>query len=629
MPSVEMRRTTRVFGARVLRSGRRLFPTQEVAKHMRRAPLAAPDAQHDWIDLLDHDGVGGDGFKENGWCNSDDGGLRKEIIINSISIESDGEFLTGNRRWGLVYSRKRKRNELTDSGNLDKRFGKKFFRKQSGKKIVTEDLQSSVSPPNIADTEPRLPAKSKSRKKKARRVSESKRRRRNSPNLRPRTSVTIHHGIQKRRSSLRLRKRTNPLSLGNLNSNGGVVQDGVPFFPIKSNTEVSKSVGRPSLKEIKELTQDIDSASCNASILVIESDRCYRETGAVISMEMSSPSHWFLVVKRNGVERLRIEAQNVMRPCFGNRVTRAIMWAGGDESWKLEFPIKQDWFIFRELYRECSERTVRVLDSVASIIPVPQVNEVSGYADEKYVPFKMPGSYITSRGDEVTRILEKSDPVYDMDSGDEEWLNKYNDGRPSRVDEDTFEKIIDAFERGIYCSPEDYSDVTKAVDLCLVLAPKDILEAVYGYWMARRKKAHIALVPAFQSYKPKKCEQLNIKAVLRKKRSFRQRGTGTQAGRGKQMPFLKAALHEKTKTDAAEAENITAKVQETEEAANRAEQEAILKRQRAQLLMEVADLLTYKASIAVKIAEARAAPGSGDDNTIDQRFLPVDSTDFT
>ncbi|KAI7755954.1 hypothetical protein M8C21_023583, partial [Ambrosia artemisiifolia] len=589
MPSVEMRRTTRVFGARVLRSGRRLFPTQEVAKHMRRAPLAAPDAQDDWIDLLDHDGVRGDGFKENGWCNSDDGGLRKEIIINSISIESDGEFFTGNRRWGL-----------------------------SGKKIVTEDLQSSVSPPNIADTEPRLPAKSKSRKKKARRVSESKRRRRNSPNLRPRTSVTIHHGIQKRRSSLRLRKRTNPLSLGNLNSNRGVVQDGVPFFPIKSNTEVSKSVGRPSLKEIKELTQDIDSASCNASILVIESDRCYRETGAVISMEMSSPSHWFLVVKRNGVERLRIEAQNVMRPCFGNRVTRAIMWAGGDESWKLEFPIKQDWFIFRELYRECSERTVRVLDSVASIIPVPQVNEVSGYADEKYVPFKMPGSYITSRGDEVTRIFEKSDPVYDMDSGDEEWLNKYNDGRPSRVDEDTFERIIDAFERGIYCCPEDYSDVTKAVDLCSVLASKDNLEAVYGYWMARRKKAHIALVPAFQSYKPKKCEQLNIKAVLRKKRSFRQRGTGTQAGRGKQMPFLKA-----------EAENITAKVQETEEAANRAEQEAILKRQRAQLLMEVADLLTYKASIAVKIAEARAAPGSGDDNTIDQRFLPVDSTDFT
>ncbi|KAI3807636.1 hypothetical protein L1987_23568 [Smallanthus sonchifolius] len=636
-----MRRTTRVFGARVLRSGRRLFTTQEVIKHMRRAPLAAADAEEDWIELL---GGGGGDFKEHGWRNSneenkgidddmiiDDGGPHKEHKlgkskeINSIKLlESDGDLVTENRQWGLVYSRKRKRIESTDCSNLDKKFGKKFFRNQSRKKIVTEDLQPSVLPPNITTTEPCLFVKFKSRKKKAMRVSGSKPTRLNLP---PRNGATIHHGIQKRRSSLRLRKQSSPSSSGNLNSGGGLVQDGVPFFPIKSNPENSKSIRRASFKEPKESTQYIDSASCNASILVIESDRCRREKGAVITLEMSGPNNWFLVVKRDGVERFQVEARNVMRPCFCNRATHALIWAGGDESWKLEFPNRQDWFIFKELYRECSERTVQVQSSLASIIPVPQVNEVSGYADEEYVPFKMPDLYIRSRGDEVSRILEKSDPVYEMDYDDDEWLNKYNDGHHSWVNEDTFEKIIDAFERGIYCSPEDYSDVTKAVDRCLMLASKDVLEAVYGYWMAKRKKKHSALVQVFELYKPKNNEQLNLKAVLRKKRSFRQRGT--QAGRGKQLTFLKAALYEKTKPVAAEADNISIKVQETEQAASRAEQDAIMKRQRAQLLMEVADLLTYKASIAVKIAEARATSGSVEDYTLDELFLPVNSSGFT
>ncbi|KAK9056462.1 hypothetical protein SSX86_023823 [Deinandra increscens subsp. villosa] len=633
MPSVEMRRTTRVFGARVLRSGRRLFTTQEVLKHMRRAPLAAADGEEDWIGLLDHGGGGGVDFKENGWGNSheenrgiDDGESNKEIKlgqskeINSINLVESGGAVTGNRRWGFVYSRKRRRTESADCSNLDTKFGKKFSRKQSRKKIITEGLPLSVSPPNIPTTDPCSSVNSKSKKKKVTRVSVSKPPLLNLPNLPPRNSVTIHRGIQKRRSSLRSRKQRNPSTFQHLNSSGGIVQDGVPFFPLKSNPEISKSIRKASYKELKELTQDIDSASCNASILVIELDMCYREKGAVITMEMSGPKHWFLVVKRNGVERFKVETRDIMRPCFCNRVTHAIIWAGGDESWKLEFPNRQDWFIFKELYRECSERTIRVPDSLASIIPVPQVTEVSGYADENYMPFKMPDLYISSKGDEVSRILEKSDPVYDMDSDDDEWLNKYNDGYHSRVDEYIFEKIIDAFERGIYCSPGDYLDVAKAVDRCLLLASKDILEAVHGYWMAKRKKKHSALVQAFEFYKPKKPEQLNVKAVLRKKRSFRRRGT--QAGRGKQLTFLKAALYEKTKTVAAEAENMTIKVEETEQAANRAEQDAIAKRQRAQLLMEVADLLTYKASIAVKIAEARAASRSiENDNTSINDFL--------
>lgn len=67
-----------------------------------------------------------------------------------------------------------------------------------------------------------------------------------------------------------------------------------------------------------------------------------------------------------------------------------------------------------------------------------------------------------------------------------------------------------------------------------------------------------------------------------------------------------------------EANKATNKVLETKAAADRAEQAAIVIRQRAQLLMKVADLLTYKAAMALKIAEARATSGGS-----------VDDDDFT
>ncbi|KAL7585712.1 uncharacterized protein LOC111914017 isoform X1 [Lactuca sativa] len=617
MPSVEMRRTTRVFGARVLRSGRRLFPTDEKLKHMRRTNLAVENAEEDWIELLDHDD-GDVEFKDNGWHNSHEanndelmdieGETQTEIKLGELRLDDSFHQIhhnSGCRRWGLVYSRKRKRNlPSTDHDtqvSSDKRYGKKFVRKQARKTIIADELLTDFQtlPPKIIikrNQSPvkRLPLRSKSKRKKVPTGM-------NTSNLPPRNNITIHRAIQKRRSSFRSRKRRNPSSC--------LVKDGVPFFPIKSNPEISQSICRPNFKELKstlvELTQNIDSATCSANILVIESDRCYRESGAVITMEMAAPKQWFLVVKRNGVESFRVETRTAMRSCFHNRVTHAIIWAGNDESWRLEFPNRQDWFVFKELYRKCSERSVQLQATLTSIIPVPRVNEVKGYADVESSPFIMPDSYITSRGDEVSRVLERSDTVYDMDSDDDEWLKKFNFDRDVKVNEDDFEKIIDSFERGIYGSPEDYADVALVVDRCQMLASKDVLEGVYDYWMAKRKKKHSALIRVFQFYKPKKTEQLNTKSVLRKKRSFRKRGN--QSGRGKQLTFLKAALYDK---NVEEAENTALKVEETEGAAKRAEEGAIVKRERAQMLMEVADLLTYKATMALRVAEALATYGS-------------------
>lgn len=59
--------------------------------------------------------------------------------------------------------------------------------------------------------------------------------------------------------------------------------------------------------------------------------------------------------------------------------------------------------------------------------------------------------------------------------------------------------------------------------------------------------------------------------------------------------------------DALEQQNNVHKLQEAKSAVQRYEGLAMLKRQRAQMLMENADLATYKAMMALRIAEAAAA----------------------
>lgn len=61
-----------------------------------------------------------------------------------------------------------------------------------------------------------------------------------------------------------------------------------------------------------------------------------------------------------------------------------------------------------------------------------------------------------------------------------------------------------------------------------------------------------------------------------------------------------------------ESTKATIKLHETQEAAKRSVEASIVKRQQAQLLMEAADLAVYRATMALRIAEARAAGGSVD-----------------
>ncbi|XP_060186930.1 uncharacterized protein LOC132616510 [Lycium barbarum] len=415
--------------------------------------------------------------------------------------------------------------------------------------------------------------------------------------------------IQKRRSSLRSRNGRHS-SFGTQNANGISAsdrlrfrRDGLRFSSRTSPYELRSSAqktSKPSIKELKSvlvgLKKDvIDSTSCLANILVIEPDKCYREEGAVIAMELSAAKQWVLAVKIGGVRRFNLSTEKVMRPCSSNRVTHDIIWVG-DSGWKLEFPDRQDWLIFKELYKECSDRNF-VQPPAVTIIPVPGVREVSGYAESNPPDFSRPVSYITVKDDELARALARSAANYDMDYDDEEWLRNFNENE--HLSAERFELLIDTFEKGLYCNPDDYSDEKAAVSSCLDKEKKEIVEAVYSYWLKKRKQNRSSsLIKIFQCYQPKRT-QVIPKSILRKKRSFKRQGS--QPGRGKQRPFLQAIVAEK---DALQQQNAVLKVKEAKAAANKSEDLAVRMRQKAQQLMENADLATYKAMMALKIAEA-------------------------
>lgn len=290
------------------------------------------------------------------------------------------------------------------------------------------------------------------------------------------------------------------------------VESGAEEYASPSPTAVNQKrrrfAAKNSMKRMKEpktafaeAKQNVDGLSCSTNILVIEPDRCWREDGARVVLELSSSNEWCIVVKLGESTRFMHKAQE-MKPSSSNRFTHATIWSG-ENGWKLEFSDKNDWNVFKELHKECIERNLQGIPT--RIVPVPGVREVSGYEESCPYRFERPDSYIHVENDEVDRMLMSESAPYDMDSGDEEWLERLNTShssgdvdRSSLISKDDFERIISAFEKAAYSHPDDVSDQGTAAALCSQFGNWTTVGDVYDYWTKKRRQKHSALIRVFQ-----------------------------------------------------------------------------------------------------------------------------------
>ncbi|KAI4322026.1 hypothetical protein L6164_021754 [Bauhinia variegata] len=231
---------------------------------------------------------------------------------------------------------------------------------------------------------------------------------------------------------------------------------------------------------------------------------------------MSDSRESLLTVKKDGLTRCSLKAVKVMSS--SNRFAHVIMFSLGN-GWKLEFTSPRDWGVFKDLYKECSDRNFSGCP-VAKFIPVPGVREVSGYEDSNGFPFLRPTTYISANGYEFYRVMRRRTPSYDMDSEDDEWLKRSNNEFQEQLSEDNFELIIDALEKAYYCNPDDFSDEKSSCNPGLDLGSKEVVDAVFSYWMKKRKQKRLPLLRVFQGHQLKRVP-LIPKPLLRRRRSFK------------------------------------------------------------------------------------------------------------
>lgn len=154
-------------------------------------------------------------------------------------------------------------------------------------------------------------------------------------------------------------------------------------------------------------------------------------------------------------------------------------------------------------------------------------------------------------------------------------------------------------EKDAYSNVDDVFDKEKALDLYQHFGKREMLNAIYDYWIRKRNKRHAALVREFQG-PPLRRVQLAHKPFLRKKRSTKRQRV--QTPRAKPEVISQAGMN---------VEDLQ-RVQEAENAANRAVEFAIHLRNRAQILMANAELAVYKSVMALRIAESMGSSDAPD-----------------
>ncbi|KAL2609279.1 hypothetical protein R1flu_027852 [Riccia fluitans] len=243
---------------------------------------------------------------------------------------------------------------------------------------------------------------------------------------------------------------------------------------------------------------------CMANLLITKSDRCVRETGAVIELQPGHGNTWILSVTVNGESKYAYKADQPVATGTSNRYTHAMMWRGGKD-WSLEFVDRKQWHLFKDLHDDCFQRTVRA--ATVRHIPIPGVKQIPE-APRTGARFVRPyAKYIHQIDGEVEAALTSSRVIYDMDSEDEDWLNEVNlenvtskeSERRPRIEEDTLERVIDKLEKISYLRSQQEPILSEvAAEVCQTLASPEEVKAIYVYWHNKRTRKGMALIRHFQ-----------------------------------------------------------------------------------------------------------------------------------
>ncbi|XP_074280477.1 uncharacterized protein LOC141605554 [Silene latifolia] len=242
--------------------------------------------------------------------------------------------------------------------------------------------------------------------------------------------------------------------------------------------------------------------SCDGNCLVTVGDRGWRECGVRVVLELVDHNEWRLVVRISGDSKYSHKPHQFLQPGTTNRYTHAMMWKGGKD-WILEFTDRSQWTIFKEMHEECFNRNLRAA-SVKNI-PIPGVRLIEENVDSVLeVPFMRPSSkYHRQLDTDIDIAMNPSRVLYDMDSDDEQWLQKrrgldFSDPGCGDVSDEMFEKTMDAFEKFAYAKQCDHFSLDELEDAMAGFGPFNTVLNMYEHWREKRQKKGMPLIRHLQ-----------------------------------------------------------------------------------------------------------------------------------
>lgn len=273
-------------------------------------------------------------------------------------------------------------------------------------------------------------------------------------------------------------------------------QNGLPFRRVRRASEKRTS------DDSKGSQRNLELLACDSNLLITLGDRCWREFGARVTLELADQNEWRLAVKFSGSTRYSHKVLHVFQPGSTNRYTHAMMWKGGKD-WALEFPDRGQWMLFKEMHEECYNRNIRAA-SVKNI-PIPGVHlvEENEAISEKY-PFMRSPRYFRQIEDDIDMALNPSKILYDMDSEDEEWILRSENSFQTQetchvaITDDLFEKTMDTLEKVAYAQRRDHFTDAEIEKLMGGVVPSKVYNAIYQHWQEKRKKTGCPLIRHLQ-----------------------------------------------------------------------------------------------------------------------------------